>query len=203
MRKLKYLFSKFILKVQIPSIKSSIIDKTTKIASKATVYGCEIKRYSYVGINTSLVNTSVGAFCSISAGCTIGAAGHPMQFVSTSPVFYQGKNFLRTNFSENKYEEYERTVIGNDVWIGAKAVIKSGVNIGNGAVVAAGAVVTKDVPPYAVVGGVPAKIIKYRFDEETIAALESVKWWEYSASELKKYGKYFDDPKKFLSEVNK
>ena len=95
-------------------------------------------------------------------------------------MFLKGTNPVRKNFLNVKYESCPKTFIGNDVWIGADVKIKSGITIGNGAVIGAGAVVTKNIPDFAVVGGVPAKIIKYRFDDETISKLLDSNWWELS-----------------------
>ena len=104
--------------------------------------------------------------------------------MGTSPVQYKNSGFYPCNelYFEKKEES---TIIGNDVWIGAKAIIRSGVTIGDGAVIGAGAVVTKDVPPYAIVAGVPAKIIRYRFDEELRKALLAAKWWDRDMTELR------------------
>lgn len=81
----------------------------------------------------------------------------------------------------NSYDEFKEIYIGNDVWIGQRAMVMGGVRIGNGAVVGAGAVVTKDVPPYTIVGGVPAKIIRYRFSDKVVKKLQSSKWWDYDS----------------------
>jgi len=97
---------------------------------------------------------------------------HPTDIVSTSPKIY------RNIKSQDIRDVYSSPIIGNDVWIGANAIILQGVTIGDGAIVAAGAVVTKDVPPYAIVGGVPAKVIKYRFPDSTIVKLLEIKWWD-------------------------
>ena len=101
-----------------------------------------------------------------------------------------------------KYLNSEKKIsieIGNDVWIGSRATILEGVNIGDGVVVAAGAVVTKDVPPYAIVGGVPARIIRYRFDEETIQNLLKMKWWEKDQEWIQNHADDFDDVKQLFS----
>lgn len=111
-----------------------------------------------------------------------GNQGHRMDWVSTFPFYFQANIFKA---SKNAYIKAGATVIGNDVWIGSEAMIMAGVNIGSGAVVAARAVVTKDVPPYAVVGGNPAQIIKYRFDEKTITQLLNLKWWDWAEEEVK------------------
>ena len=177
----------------------STIDRKASVRQKCRVYGSKLGRYSYIGRNRLVQNTEIGQFCSISEGCNIGMPSHPTEFVSTSPVFLSGSNILRKNFCEIAYNDCLRTVIGNDVWIGAHAQIKSGLTIGNGAIVAAGAVVTHDVPPYAVVGGIPAKVIKYRFDEETVDALQKLSWWDFPDERLLSIGRTMNNVKMFLS----
>lgn len=173
-------------------------DSTCTIRQKCRIHDSEIGKYTYICRNTLMQNTQIGNFCAISEGCNIGMPSHPIDMVSTSPVFLSGTNYLKKNFSVIPYEDCPRTVIGNDVWIGAHVQIKSGIKIGNGAVLAAGAVVTHDVPDYAVVGGVPAKIMKYRFDENTIHRLLALQWWNWSDEVLAKCGESFISPKALL-----
>jgi len=147
--------------------------------------GSQAGSYSYCG-ETCYVpcpETTIGKFCSISENVCIGAGNHPLDFLSTSPFFYLQMLGWRQN---NEYTPLIPCRIGNDVWIGRNAFIKGGVTVGDGAVVAAGAVVIKDVPPYAVVGGVPAKVLKYRFNEETIRELLELKWWDLSDDIIRK-----------------
>lgn len=177
---------------------NSTIDHTASICKNVRAYHTCIGRFTYVARNTLIQNTVIGAFCSISEGCNIGMPSHPAYFVSTSPVFLRGGNYLKKNFSSIQYEDCPATYIGNDVWIGAHVQIKSGIRIGNGAIVGAGAVVTENVPPYAIVGGVPAHVIKFRFDESTCEALNNSKWWDLSETELSQGGKYIEDPNEFL-----
>lgn len=148
-------------------------------------------RYTYLGDNCTIIRTEIGAFCSISGGANIGGGGHAMHFASTSPVFNKGRNILNTNFSDSTFEPFKDTFIGNDVWIGARCMIKSGIRIGTGAVIGMGSVVTKDVPPYAVVAGNPAQVIRFRFDEKTIETLLQSHWWEWSEEKLRLYGPLF------------
>jgi acetyltransferase-like isoleucine patch superfamily enzyme len=110
----------------------------------------------------------------------IGLGAHPTDRVSTSPIFYSNKNPFRINLTlgQQEFNEYKNVKIENDVWIGANVIILGGVKISNGAIIAAGSVVTKDVNPYEIVGGVPAKLIKKRFDNNTIEILCNSKWWE-------------------------
>lgn len=197
--KLKYGLARF-LNRKPSAIRGSIIDKTASVGNGAQIVNCIIGRYSYI-YGTSVVQADVGAFCSIAAGSSIGGGSHPTDWVSTSPVFYSGKNVLKTNLSQNEYQEYKKTVIGNDVWIGAKCLVKGGVTIGDGAVIGMGSVVTKDVPPYEIWAGNPARFIRKRFDEETIKKLLELKWWEWDDDRLKKYGYDFNNPEKFIKDI--
>ncbi|MBC5992533.1 xenobiotic acyltransferase family protein [Pontibacter cellulosilyticus] len=145
-----------------------------------------IGSYSYVGKNALIQSATIGRYCSIANDVIIGLGAHPINMFSTSPLFYKTKNPLQIRLVEKDqdFEEYKSISIGNDVWIGARVVIMGGISIGHGAVLAAGSVVTRDVPPYAVVGGVPAKIIKFRFSEEVQNALLKTRWWEKEADEV-------------------
>ncbi|TLU65218.1 CatB-related O-acetyltransferase [Thalassotalea litorea] len=111
---------------------------------------------------------------------------HPKDYFTTSPLFYRVKNTFKLNIvnEDLEFDEYSRVTIGNDVWIGARAIILDGVKIGDGAIIAANAVVTKDVPPYAIVTGVPAKINSYRFEKERINELLKLKWWDLPIEEV-------------------
>ena len=129
--------------------------------------------FNYVGYHTMTLNATIGNYCSIASGVKIGQGDHDLKCVSTSTHIYGPKHGITDHNDCAK-----KTVIENDVWIAANAVVKQGVTVGTGAVVGAGAVVTKDVPPYAIVGGVPAKVIRYRFDDDTIKMLLESKWWE-------------------------
>lgn len=153
-----------------------------------------IGRCSYLAGSNFIFNTDIGNFCSIAVGVTIGHAEHPLNRVSTSPVFYKSKN--ETGFSNadaSSYNEFLNTVIENDVWIGNNAFIKTGITIGNGAVIGAGAVVTKDVAPYTIVGGVPASVIRKRFDETIIKKLQELKWWDWNEELLQNNNTLFSE----------
>ena len=176
----------------------SYIDKRSAVRQKARLYHVSIDKYSYICRNTLIQNSRIGAFCSISENCIIGMPSHPIYFISTSPVFLNGSNYLKKNFSNIIYDDCPITYIGNDVWIGANVLIKSGVKIGNGAVIAAGAAVKTDVDAYDIVGGVTAKVIKYRFDKITIERIRNTNWWEWSENKIIKNADSFAKVEKFL-----
>ena len=161
--------------------------------------------FSYVANNTKIGRTKIGKFCSIGPNCRIGLGKHPTRnFVSTRPIFFSmGKQSQITFADKNYFKEFEEIEIGNDVWIGANVIILDGVKIGDGAIVAAGSIVTKDVPPYAIVGGVPARILRYRFSEEEIRELLQIKWWNFRIDDLSKNFKVFHDIKKMLGKYAK
>lgn len=161
-----------------------------KINKHVTFYGT-IGFGSYIGDHSVINCANIGRFTSIAPYVQINCGRHPFKapFVSTSPCFVSvlGQcGFTLTN--EQRFEEITENVkIGNDCWIGQRVFISGGVSIGDGAVVLAHAAVVKDVPPYAIVGGVPAKIISYRYDEETITFLKRIKWWENDILWLKRH----------------
>lgn len=197
-KKIMYLYSKLVLILQYPSIRDSHIDKRAKVGSRSNLIRVNMKRYSYIGSNNSITNTEIGAFCSIASYCAIGGGKHPIDWVSTSPYFYSKRSSLKQSFSDKNYIEEEKVKIGNDVWVGEKCFIKSGVTIGDGAIIGAHSVVTKDVPSYSIVVGSPAKVIRYRFKEEIIEELLKIEWWNLSEEKLKKYGEVFNDPIEFI-----
>ncbi len=126
-----------------------------------------------------------------------------MTNVSTSPVFFPGRNVFNESLGDLAAPEAKPVIIGSDVWIGEKVFIKDGLHIGHGAVIGAHSVVTEDVPAYAVVAGTPAKIIRYRFEEKQIERLLESRWWELPAPELKTLSQYMTNVDLFLEQVEK
>lgn len=163
-------------------------------------------RGSYIGQNTGL-EAWIGRYTSIAPEVTSNPGRHPYKapYATSSPIFYGKDVFKGKSYAEyDTFEEYcfadkehrYAVVIGNDVWIGQRAFLCGGVHVGDGAVILAGSVVTKDVEPYAIVGGVPAKVVGYRFDEETIEFLKEIQWWNFPEKWLKENWLLFNDIEK-------
>lgn len=167
-------------------VEYSCVSKKARICRNVIMFHSSVEDYSYISPNTRLVHAHVGKFCSIAGDCAIGMGTHTLKYKSTSPIFTSRHNSTGSRWVDtNSYNEYKEIYIGNDVWIGQRAMVMGGVKIGDGAVIGAGSVVTKDVPPYAIVGGVPAKIIRYRFKPETIEKLLIEQWWNKSDEFIK------------------
>lgn len=146
----------------------------------------KVGAYSYANFGTIVYNTDIGRFCSIAHRVIIAPTEHPTDWLSTSSfafndrgVFGWSSEFQRICSDEKYQANDKRTRIGNDVWIGANCFIKRGVTIGDGAIIAAGAIVTKDVQPYSIMTGVPARLLRMRFPDEIIHRLTKIKWWNY------------------------
>lgn len=185
--------------LQPPALTNCRLEKNTAVCSGTQMNDCTLARCSYVGHDCFLLAADIGPFVSIADNCRIGGARHPIERVSSSPVFHAGKNVMKKNFASFEAPKAERITIGADVWIGAGASVLSGVKIGTGAVVGAGSVVTHDVPPYEIWAGNPARCIRKRFDDEVVKGLLDTRWWEFSEEELTRFAPFFDDPARFLA----
>ena len=179
---------------------NTVLDAPVKLYPPFTIYDSKIGKFSYISERAIISQTTIGRFCSIGPNLLCGWGIHPLDGISTSPMFY---STLRQNgFSlvkENKIEERKKITIGNDVFIGANVTILDGVTIGDGAVIGAGCVVNKDVPCYAIVAGVPMGILRYRFREEEIQALQRINWWNGNDNELQQVEQYFFNVEEFIS----
>lgn len=198
-----YIWSKLIKKMRGSSIINSTIHKTSKVESGSNIVNTTFDKHSFCGYDCEIINCDIGSFCSIANNVKIGGGVHPMDWVSMSPVFYEGRDSVKAKFSEHQRNPSLRTFIGHDVWIGQSVIVKQGVTIGTGAVVGMGSIVTKDVAPYSVVAGCPAREIKKRFDEETIQKLLKSQWWDFADKDLYHYAPYFKDPRNFLKELER
>lgn len=197
--KLVYAMARLVKKMQMSAIRNSSVPPTSKVESGSQIVDTNFGRHSFCGYNCTILNADIGSFCSIADAVYIGGSAHPMHFVSTSPVFLSHRDSVRAKFASHDFCHMPRTSIGNDVWIGHGAKIKAGVSVGNGAVIGMGSVVTKDVRPYEIVAGVPARFIGFRFEPEIAQALLETKWWDYDDMQLLNVGRHFDSPEQFLA----
>lgn len=175
------------------------------------VQGVRVGKYSYgyerlCKAHSNLLQ-SIGAFCSINNTVEIAGPNHPTQYISTHPFFYNrlihGEESVPPLLDHDEdvieaVRDNEKIIIGNDVWIGKKVLLLPSIKIGNGAIIGAGAVVTKDVPDYAIVAGVPAKVIRYRFSPSEIAKLNKIAWWDWDDEKIKENMQYFTKNSEFL-----
>jgi acetyltransferase-like isoleucine patch superfamily enzyme len=161
-------------------VSKSTFGRYATVYERAVLSKVALGDFSYVGPGSRLNDTSVGKFSCIASDVLIGLGSHPSRnYVSIHPAFFSPALQAQISFASRSYfDEDSRCAIGNDVWIGARAMILNGLTIGDGAIVGAGAVVTKNVPAYAVVAGVPAKVVRYRFEPAQIAFLTQFKWWD-------------------------
>lgn len=169
------------------SIYNTVFEGWNNVGNNCKLKGSSIGRYTYMGANCEFVNTQIGRFCAVASDVRVVCGKHPTKlYTAVHDLFYSKDGYNGISLCEEDfYDEYDYCdndgklfcIIGNDVWIGEGARILGGNKIGDGAIIAAGALVTKDVPSYAIVGGVPAKVIKYRFDSNEIAFLKRNPWW--------------------------
>jgi len=174
---------------------NSEIDLKTYLAFGSRIYNSSIGKYSRIRHFTSLYYTTVGNYSAIGKNVRIGIAQHPLNLISTNVIFYKKNQIKNEWVREIQYKPYKNITIGSDVWIGEGAMIMGGVTIGHGAVIASRSVVTKDIPPYAIAAGVPAKIIRYRFNEEIRNKLLKIKWWDLPDETITKNLEIFTDEK--------
>jgi acetyltransferase-like isoleucine patch superfamily enzyme len=179
-------------------ISYSQLSDDTKICEGANLYGVLtmgkvlVGRYSslwgpHIEVHAGSKEVKIGNFCSIARNVSVYNLNHSLKKPTT---YFINKNFFTFDQNDDIISKGDIN-IGHDVWVGANAIILTGINIGNGAIVAAGAIVTKDIPPYAIVAGNPAKIIKYRFEEEIINKLQEIKWWDWPIEKIKQNKDFF------------
>jgi acetyltransferase-like isoleucine patch superfamily enzyme len=156
------------------------------VGKRVVCVSTKLGKFTYINNSTKIIMANVGRFTCIGPECLIGGLGaHPINRKSTHRMFYSRNRAEWISYcKEEDFEEKKYTNIGHDVWIGARAILMDGVNVGNGAIVAAGSIVTRDVPPYAIVAGVPAKVVRYRFEPEMVQKLQADAWWNLSEEDL-------------------
>lgn len=169
-------------------VRDCLLGRYTEIGARTLVVESSMGDYSYVVNDSDIIYTTIGKFCSIASHTRINPGDHPMHRASQSHFTYRSSAYFDGESDDEAFFDWRRSrpvSIGNDVWIGHGAVVLAGRTIGDGAVVAAGAVVTKDVPAYAVVAGVPARIVKMRFDVGVVEGLKRLRWWDWSHEQLR------------------
>lgn len=180
------------------------------ISDKAALYApyrlahVTIGEGTYISPNGRISMATIGKYSSIGPDFQCGWGIHPLNGVSTCPMFYSsGKQNGRSLVAKSLFEERKQVSIGNDVFIGRNVIVLDGVSIGDGAVIGAGAIVSKDIPAYAIAVGNPIKVIKYRFEPDVIEKLMAFKWWDRGESVLQLLAKYNFDIDLFLEEMEK
>ena len=174
------------------------------IQEDVRLFNTKVGRFTYIGRKSIIRNANIGQFCSFAADLMIGLDQHPSRgFISTYPSFFVDKPSSYPSFvHEQLFEDISPQItIGNDVWIGFRAVISGGVRIGDGAIIATGAVVTRDVEPYSIVAGVPAKLVRKRYSEEDIATLLKFQWWNKDLQWIETHSKLFSKEELFLEKI--
>lgn len=179
---------------------------------RETIFDGDLGFGSYIG-DKCQIHGSIGRYTSIASNVKVVGGEHPTRIiVSTHPSFYSDRNPVGLNygnkskFTEHNYASIEKkcpVLIGNDVWIASDATLLAGITVGDGAIIAAGAVVVKDVPPFTIVGGVPAKPIRKRFTDEQISFLMKTRWWEQDQTWIKEHYNDFENIESFIQSVGK
>lgn len=181
------------------------------IAKNASVFNVKLGFASGISRNSEIINATIGKYTTLAPGVKVVRGQHPTSTIaSIHPAFYSLKKQYgftyvdKQKFDEFRYADKEKkysVIIGNDVWIASNVILLEGINIGDGSVVASGSVVTKNVPAYAIVGGVPAKVIRYRFEDDIISFLKELKWWDKDKEWIIKHADFFEDITKLIEVV--
>jgi hypothetical protein len=168
------------------TISDTILGAWTAVGARTTIAESSLGDYSYVESDSSVIYSEIGKFCSIAAHSRLNPGNHPLERVAMHHFTYRSAAYEMGADDADffAWRRAHRVVLGHDVWIGHGAVVLPGVTIGTGAVVGAGAVARREVPPFAIAVGVPARVLRYRFDEATIARLVGLAWWDWPHERL-------------------
>ena len=183
------------------TVRDSVLGEWTDIGPNCGIVESTLGDYTYCAGDVSIIYAEIGKFCSIASHVRINPGNHPMERVTQHHMTYRRRMF---GFAESddadffQWRREHRVTVGNDVWIGHAAVIMPGVTIGTGAVIGSQAVVTKDVPPYTIVGGVPAKVIRERFPRKVASQLQAIAWWDWPREVLEDRFADLNDLDRFL-----
>jgi len=202
--KYQYKYRKSKLRIEYGSyLHNCTFGKYNWIGKNNSLVNVDMDDFSYVASDSVIANCKIGKFCSIAPNVKIAPGKHPTSvFVSTHPATFSNPHFMVKRFlNKDTFVSNNKVVIGNDVWIGANCLIVDGVEIADGAIIAANSVVSKNVGAYEIVGGVPAKLIKKRFDEDQINALLEFKWWNKEEKWIEDNIRNFNDISLFLKQV--
>ena len=171
------------------TVRDSFIGERSTIQRYGDIWGLRLGRYSCIGRMCTIQECKIGSFCALADYLTIGCDDHDYKMITTHPFWHDSSWGISDDIEFSKQyrkKEYEQPCeIGHDVWFGAGVIVCRNVHIGNGCVIGAGAVITKDIPPYSVVVGCPGRVIKKRFSDDIIARLEKCQWWQLPLNVIK------------------
>lgn len=182
--------------------KESDFTKHTRLGHLVRLSSSKIGRYTRINSGCSFLKVTVGNFSSLAGNSQFGAGRHPLHFASTSQIFYNENSLNNQWVKPIPFTENLPIHIGNDVWIGTQCLVMGGVTIGDGAVIGSRSVVTKDIPPYAIAVGTPAKVINHRFSQDVIERLLEIQWWKFSDEQITEHIDFFRDPELTLDKLN-
>ena len=185
----------------------SNIANTARVHRFAKLINTTLGEHSYIGVGSWATCCDIGRFCSIGANTNIGLTLHTLDTISTSPIFQLQKNATGISWTDRDHApnilDTPKTTLESDVWVGSNAIVMSGITLHTGCVIGAGAVVTHDVPPYAIVAGVPARIIRYRFSQEVIERLKGIKRWDLPDEEITRIKDLFHIPNPTMDDLDR
>lgn len=185
-------------------IDKSTFEQYNVIFNNVTICNSHIGAHTYIQKNSRVFNAIIGKFCSIASNVSIAPGLHYINGVSTHPSFFLKNTPLVITYADiDFFKPSMKVTIGNDVWIGENAIILDGLTIGTGAVIAAGSVVTKDIEPYSIVGGVPAKVLKFRFSSDHISELLQSEWWNFSNNWFIENFRLMRNVSEFITQIKK